>query len=81
MKLGKTFWGDNADANHILFLRNRKYKNRELIGGLKNRFLIDCQKAKAGSELTLLFLFISFGNHRLSDHLPIADLWVEASTL
>ena len=35
--------------------------------------MIDYQKAKAGSEMTLLFLFVSFGNHQLSDHIPIAE--------
>ena len=27
-----------------------------------------------GSEMALPFLFISFGNHQLSDRLPIAEL-------
>jgi hypothetical protein len=31
--LGKKILGDNANANHILFLEDRIYKNKELIGG------------------------------------------------
>jgi hypothetical protein len=34
---------------------------------------VKVMNSRAGSEMVLPFLFISFGNHQLSDHLGIAD--------
>jgi len=34
---------------------------------------INFSESEAGSEMALPFLFTSFGNHRLSDHLSIAE--------
>jgi hypothetical protein len=39
----------------------------------KKEIRIQLSKSEAGSEMALPFLFTSFGNHRLSDHLSIEE--------
>jgi hypothetical protein len=65
--------GDTGVSKNVPFIFDKSGPKWRIESLKKRKSLFNCQRARAGSEMALPFLFISFGNHQLPDHLATED--------